>query len=290
MSSSQASSEFIKDVGTKTFTQEVLERSATVPVVVDFWAPWCGPCRVLGPILEAEIAALGGRVLLAKVNTDESPELAQQFGIQGIPAVKAFRGGKVVSEFVGAVPKPQIQKFLKALAPPASASALVDAEAASRAGNHADAEALLRPLLDDPEVADRARLALVRALVNAGKGAEARLEMAKIDPRSPEAEALPLLERRLAFSDDAREYGGEEKARAALQANPKDVPARYALASALAARGQLREALESFLEVVGRDRRWKDDGARLAMLALFDQLGSEHELTQDFRRQLQIVL
>jgi putative thioredoxin len=290
MSSSGNSSEFIKDVDTKTFAVEVIERSATVPVVVDFWAPWCGPCRVLGPILEAEIAALGGRVLLAKLNTDESPELAQQFGIQGIPAVKAFRGGKVVSEFVGAVPKPQIQKFLKALAPPPSASALEEAETASRAGAHAEAEAKLRPLLDDPEMADRARLALVRVLVGAGKAAEAREQMAKIDSRSPEAEALPPLERRLAFADDAREYGGEDKARAALTANPKDVPARYALASALAARGQLREALEGFLEVVGRDRKWKDDGARLAMLALFDQLGSDHALTQEFRRQLQIVL
>jgi putative thioredoxin len=290
MSTSTSSSEFIKDVDTKTFAQEVIERSATVPVVVDFWAPWCGPCRVLGPILESEIGALGGRVLLAKVNTDESPELAQQFGIQGIPAVKAFRDGKVVSEFVGAVPKPQIQRFLKALAPPASASALDEADSTSRAGNHAEAEAKLRPLLEDPEVADRARLALVRALVGAGKAAEAREEMAKIDSRSPEAEALPPLQRRLAFADDAQEYGGEDKARAALAANPKDVPARYALGSALAARGELREALESFLEVVGRDRKWKDDGARLAMLALFDQLGTDHPLTQDFRRQLQIVL
>ena len=280
----------VQDVGTKDFQTKVLDRSASVPVVVDFWAPWCAPCRMLGPILEAEIAALAGRVVLVKVNTDENPELSQQFGVQGIPAVKGFRDGKVVAEFVGAVPRPQIQKFLKVLAPPQTAAALEAGEAALRAGRADEAEQKLRPLVDDAEVGSRARLALVKALIAARKVSEARAEMARIDERSAEALAIPTLERQLAFEDEATAYGGEEKARAAVDANPKDVEARYALASALAARGQPREALEHFLEVVSRNRKWKDDGARLAMLALFDQLGGEHELTQEFRRRLQIVL
>jgi putative thioredoxin len=279
----------VKDVSSQQFPQAVLERSKTVPVVVDFWAPWCGPCRVLGPLLEREVAALDGRVEMVKVNTDENPELAYQYGIQGIPAVKAFRDGQVVSEFVGAVPAPHVQKFLRQLAPPAAVGALDEALAAARAGQHASAEATLRRLLDDPEVGSKARLALARLLVDAGKAAGARAEMANIDPRSPEALELPTLERRLAFETDAEAYGGEARAREAVNGNAKDLEARYALASALAARGEQREALEQFLEIVSQSRKFKDDAARLAMLAIFDQLGNDHELTQEFRRRLQIV-
>jgi putative thioredoxin len=278
-----------RDVGTKDFSQAVLERSRTVPVVVDFWAPWCGPCRVLGPVLEREVAALGGRVEMVKVNTDENQELAYEYGIQGIPAVKAFKDGKVAAEFVGAVPAAQVQKFLRQLAPPQAVSALDEAVAAARAGRHGAAEAALRRLVDDPEVGNKARLALARVLAQTGKPAEARAELASIDPRSAEALELPMLERRLAFASEAEAYGGEAKARAALAADGKDLEARYALASALAARGELAEALEQLLEIVSRNRKFKDDGARLAMLALFDQLGNDHDLTQDFRRRLQIV-
>ncbi|HEY0712520.1 MAG TPA: tetratricopeptide repeat protein, partial [Polyangia bacterium] len=290
------------DVSTKDFSQAVLERSKTVPVVVDFWAPWCGPCRVLGPILDSEIAALGGRVELAKVNTDESSELAQQFQIQGIPAVKAFRDGKVVSEFVGAQPAANVRRFLQALAPPPGVAALAAAEAALQAATGpegtrpetarvvADAEQTIRGLLDDPGVANRARLLLARLLATAGKADEARATLATIDPRSQEALEAPAIERRLAFATAAYEYGGEDRAQAALAADPRDLEARYALASALAARGAFKEAFEHLLEIAGRNRKFRDDGARLAILALFDQLGHEHELTQEFRRRLQIVL
>jgi putative thioredoxin len=280
----------VKDVGSKDFAREVIERSKTVPVVVDFWAPWCGPCRVLGPIIEKEVAALGGRAELVKVNTDENPELAYEYGIQGIPAVKAFRDGKVVSEFVGAIPAPQIQRFLKQLVPSAGVAALEQAEADARAGRVAEAESALRTLTGDPEVRDRAQLALARLLVDAGRNEDARALMAEIDPRSPEALALAPLERRLAFADDAAAYGGDAKARADLAKDASDLEARYALASALGARGESREALEHFLEIASRNRKFKDDGARLAMLALFDQLGGQHELSQEYRRRLQIVL
>ncbi len=285
-----SASALVKDVGEKDFAAEVIERSKTVPVVVDFWAPWCGPCRVLGPIIEREVEALGGRAILVKVNTDENPELAYQYGIQGIPAVKGFRDGKVAAEFVGAVPAPQIQRFLKQLVPPAGLTALEKAESDARAGRTAEAEAALRGLTGEPEVKERARLALARLLADAGRADEAKTEIAAIDPRSPEALQVPSLERRLAFAADAAAYGGEDKARAALASNDKDLEARYALASALAARGQTREALEHFLEIASRNRKFKDDGARLAMLAIFDQLGGEHDLSQEYRRRLQIVL
>jgi putative thioredoxin len=280
----------VRDVGTKDFATEVLERSRTVPVVVDFWAPWCGPCRVLGPIIEAGVEALAGRAELVKVNTDENPELAYQYGIQGIPAVKAFRDGKVVSEFVGALPAQQVQRFLKQLVPAPGQVALEKAEADAREGRTTEAEAALRGLTSDAEVKDRALLALARLLIDGGRADEARAAMAQIDPRSPQALELPPLERRLQFATDAAAYGGEARARAALEKDAGDLEARYALASALAARGGTQEALDHFLEIAGKNRKFKDDGARLAMLAIFDQLGGQHELTQDYRRRLQIVL
>jgi putative thioredoxin len=237
----------MKDVTGKDFGKEVIERSATVPVVVDFWAPWCGPCRVLGPVLEAAVAALAGRVELVKINTDESPELAQQFQIQGIPAVKAFRDGKVVAEFVGAQPAPQIKKFLEQLAPPPAIAALAAAEAALQAGDAAGAEPQLRGLVQDPQAGNRARLLLARLLADANRPDEAHAELALIDARSAEALEIPGVERRLALGADAAAYGGEAKARADLAANPKDLEARYALASALGGGGGVRGGVVHFL-------------------------------------------
>jgi putative thioredoxin len=280
----------MKDVGTQDFATEVIERSNQVPVVVDFWAPWCGPCRVLGPVIEKEVAALGGAVELVKVNTDENPELAQQFQIQGIPAVKAFRQGKVVSEFVGAQPAPQVRRFLQQLAPPPGVAALEAAQAAAKAGQTAQAETQARALLEDATVGNKARLLLAGLQADAGRADEARATLTTIDPRSPEALEAPAIERRLALGQAASDYGGEPKAQADLAADPRNLDARYALGSALAARGELRLALEHFLDIAGRDRKFKDDGARLAMLTLFERLGSDHELTQEFRRRLQIVL
>jgi putative thioredoxin len=278
------------DANQSTFARDVLERSAELPVVVDFWAPWCAPCRVLGPILEREVAALGGRVALVKLNIDESPELSTRFGVQSIPAVKAFRDGKIVDEFVGALPAAQVRAWLARLAPSASVHGLASAEELFRAGRPADAAPILRGLLADAEVADRARLALARVLMDLGQPDEVPGLLAAIDPRSEAAEGIATLERRLRFLTDAAAFGGEEAARRALQSDPRSLEAAWALASAEAARGDHRAALEGFLAIVSRNRTFKDDGARLAMLALFDHLGAEHELTQELRRRLQIVL
>jgi putative thioredoxin len=279
-----------QDVSERDFAEVVLAGSAERPVVVDFWAPWCGPCRVLGPVLEAEVSALDGRVTMVKVNTDENPNLAAQYNIQGIPAVKAFRDGKVAAEFVGARTAAFVRGWLAPLAPSGAVQALATATRAIQEGRQDEAEAALRPLVEDPEVRDQARLLLARLLVGAGRSEEARPLVAGIDPRSAAADAVPGLERLITLADEARAAGGEPAARAALEQDPRNLEARYALASALAARGDAAGALEHFLEVVSRNRKLKDDGARLAMLALFDQLGNEHPLTQDYRRRLQIVL
>jgi putative thioredoxin len=279
----------VTDVTEANFAVAVLARSAERPVVVDFWAPWCGPCRVLGPILEKEIAALGGRVEMVKVNTDENPNLASRFNIQGIPAVKAFRDGQVVAEFVGAQPLPMVRGWLAKLAPAPSAEAIERAAAALKAGQHAEAEAALRKLLEGSEEVDRAALLLARLLLETGRPDQVRELLGRIDPRSPSADAVPALERMLAFAEDAASYGGEEAARAAADKDPKDLEARYALGSALAARRDFAGALDQFLEIVSRSRKFKEDAARLAMLAIFDHIGNDHDLTQDYRRRLQIV-
>jgi putative thioredoxin len=279
------------DVGEANFAEVVVARSHERPVVVDFWAPWCGPCRVLGPILEKEIAALDGRVEMVKLNTDENPSLAADFNIQGIPAVKAFRDGRVVAEFVGAQPLNVVRSWLARLVPSPTETALAGAKAAIAAGRTAEAEAALRPLLaDGGEGRERAALLLARLLLDADRPDEVRPVLTHIDRHGPSADAAAAIERLLSFAEEAKRYGGEEAARAALDKQPKDLEARYALASALAARHEFSAALDNFLELVSRNRKFKDDAARLAMLAIFSHLGNDHDLTQDYRRRLQIVL
>jgi putative thioredoxin len=276
----------VKDVSEADFEQEVVARSLEVPVVVDFWASWCAPCRMLGPIIEREVAALGGRVQLVKVDTDANPGLAQRFEIQGIPAVKAFVGGKVESEFVGAQPAAVIKSWLAALVPSQGKRALA---AAQEQGDHSAAEASLRALLDDQEVGEQAALALANLLLDAGRSAEVAPVLGRIDERSPLSDQVDLARRRLGFVEDAAAFGGREAAVAALAANPDDHAARYALASAHAASGEWEQALAELLEIVKRSRKFRDDGARKAMLAIFEHLGPEHAAVSTARRQLQIV-
>lgn len=269
---------WVKDVSEAEFETAVLRRSREVPVVVDFWAGWCAPCRMLGPTLEREVNALGGRVELAKVDVDRAQALSQRFGVQGIPAVMAFRDGEVVADFTGARDAGFVRQWLAKLAPSESSQALA----------RADDEASLRALLADPEVSSKAALKLAQLLLQAGRTRDALevLSQAKgLDPEVAES-----LRRRAAFALDAGQYGGEDKARAALAARPDDLDAKWALASAQAAKGQLADALASFLSLVGTSRKYRDDGARKAMVTLFEALGPQHELTREFRRRLQTLL
>ena len=257
--------------------------------MVDFWAAWCAPCRTLGPILEREVAALGGRVELVKVDTDANPKLAARYEIRGIPAVKAFTMGEVAREFVGVQSADFLRRWLAELAPSPGAAGARGRGGARGEGRSRGRRGALRPLLGDPEVGNAAAVALAEVLLDDGRADDAEAALASVDPRSPQADAADAARRRITFARDAAAFGGRDAATAALARDPNDLEARFALASAHAAALAWEPALAELLELVRRNRKFRDDGARLAMLAIFDHLGPQHPLVSDYRRQLQIV-
>ena len=279
----------VKDVNESIFDAAVLARSRDVPVIVDFWASWCGPCRVLGPILEREVAVLGGRVELVKVDTDANPALAARYDIRGIPAVKAFVNGEIAREFVGVQSAEFLRRWLSELAPSPARQSLAAAIALAQKGDRAGAESALRALTGDPDVGDSASLALAELLLDDGRADDAEAALASVDPRSAEADAADAARRRVTFARDAAAFGGRAAAEAALVRDPNDLEARFALASAHAAAREWEAALAELLELVKRSRKFRDDGARRAMLAIFAHLGPQQPLVSEYRRQLQIV-
>lgn len=283
---------FVFDVTDREFETKVVARSHEVPVVVDLWAPWCGPCKMLGPVLQAEVTARGGSVELASLNVDDNPLVAAQLGAQSIPLVVAFVNGKRAAQFVGARDARFIKQWLDALVPSRAAAALAAAEKALAEGKADIAIATFRQLLADAavetEVAARAALLLAGALLERGETDELGPLLDRAERSDPSK--VESLRRRVQLLADANAYGGEAKARAALAVSEADLEARWALGCALASRGDHAGALEQFLEIVTRSRKFKADAARLAMLALFDGLGPDSDLTRDYRRKLQIVL
>jgi len=271
------------EVDERDFQAQVLERSRTTPVVVDFWAPWCGPCRVLGPMLERLAADAKGAFVLAKVNVDNNQRLAQMFRVQGIPAVKAFRDGRVVDEFTGAIPESQVRAWLKKLAP-ASANNALEAAIALEERDPAEAAARYRLALgDDPDNID-ALVGLGRLLVLQGdrEGVEALRQVPSGTPQYAQAQAwLPLAD----FFGQANGHAPETLSNQ-ITANPNDLEARYQLAARLASQRQYGEAIAQLLAIVERNRGFRDDGARKMLLALFAALGDQNPLVIDGRRKL----
>lgn len=268
--------EHVIDATSQTFEADVIERSRTVPVVVDFWAAWCQPCLVLGPVLEQAVAARAGQVVLAKVDIDRSPELAEAFRVQSIPAVKAFRDGRIVSEFSGAQPAQVVTSWIDSLLPTAGEQALEAARRALQAGRDADAEGLLRAHLDGAPGDAAALLELARLVARQGRREEALALLDRIPEAAPEAEEARRERQLLDLLAAGRGARNLEAARALAGAQPDDLEARFALAGAAWLAGQPEQALDELLEIVRRDRSFRDDGARRALLALFERLGHDH--------------
>ncbi len=286
-----AKSPWIIDVDVRNFAAEVVERSRTVPVVVDFWATWCGPCKALGPVLERFANEGKGSFVLAKVDTDANPELAQAFQIQGIPTVVAIVGGRPVDGFSGNLPAAEVKAFLERIAPgaatPPEPPALSEAKALAAEGRVGDAIELLRGFLrTEPDHAD-ARTELARMLVDAGRAPEARKVFDKLSEQARATDAARAVEAALAMAEQA---GDVAELEAAVSANQDDHGARIGLGRSLIASGRREEGLEHLLEVVKRDRGFEDDAARKAMIEVFEMLGDEDPLTLEFRQRLQMLL
>lgn len=269
----------IIEVSEATFDRDVLEQSKERPVVVDFWAPWCGPCRVLGPLLERLASEPGSDFVLAKLNVDDNPSLATYYGVQGIPAVKAFRDGRVVDEFVGAQPEAQVRAFLRRIAPSERYALLEEAAALLKIRAWAKAETIYRGLLEAAP-ADAARVGLAQALLGQGEGCEAEQLLHEVE----EASVLATTEQLLPLAAYLCRIGEE------AQGEGQPVAVEYRQAGDRLKSGELEEALQLLLKVLQQDKDYREGEARKAMLGLFALLGDEDPLTQQYRPQLAMIL
>lgn len=280
---------YIIDVTLATFDTEVIARSHATPVLVDFWAAWCGPCQVLMPLLSKIAREYAGKFVLAKVNTDEEQKLAGAHGIRGLPTVKLFRNGKAVGEFSGAQPEKTIRALLDAHIPRESDVRAEAALAEYRAGRIEAGLTQLRAALAGDAKNDRVRLRLAQALIEQGHEGEAEEVLRGLSiagAAQPEAAAVMA---RLEF---ARIAGKEDVAalRARHAQAPDDLAVRYRLGAALVLQGEHEAGLEQFLEILRRDRRFQDGAAHKAVLAAFNLLGNQGDLVKRYRVQLSLAL
>lgn len=275
----------VHDASEATFEREAIERSKSVPVVVDFWAPGCGPCRSLGPLLERLAAEHAGAFELVKVNVDENPALANAFGVRSIPTVVALRGGSAVSQFEGALPETSLRRFLETLLPTRADLLAAEGNRLAQAGHHNAAEDRFHEALALDARHAGALLGLASVLAERNETAPALELLDRIGPGLPESEAAERLSATLRTRSAAAHFD-EAELRARLAASEGDLDARIDLGAGLAAAGRHEEALEMFLDAVRRDPKHRDEAARRAMLDLFALLGAEHQLTQRYRGSL----
>ncbi|MEE7477182.1 thioredoxin [Methylobacterium hispanicum] len=269
--------DLIKDTTTATFRQDVIAESMNRPVLVDFWAPWCGPCKQLTPVLEKAVTAAGGAVVLVKMNIDEHPSIAGQLGIQSIPAVIAFQRGQPVDGFMGAVPESQVKEFIARLAGPAGPSpieaALEEATRLIAEGDLAGASEIYAAILEQEPDNVAALAGLAKIQLDAGELENARQVLAMVPEAKAADPALAGIRAALELAEQAASLGDLAGLQARVEANPDDHQARFDLALGLAARGDRTAAVDHLIEIRRRDRDWNEDGARKQLLQFFEAWG-----------------
>jgi putative thioredoxin len=284
-------SAFDKDVGLADFQQEVIEASFKQPVVVDFWAPWCGPCKSLKPILEKLAGEYGGKFVLAKVNADENQELSAQFGVRGIPAVKAVVNGKIVDEFSGALPENAVREWIDRIVPSPAEELRQQAQKLRGAGDDAGALKLLAEAsqLDPSNEWVRVDAAEVMFVKNELEEARRLLSSIRNEDVSRDARTMQLLAQIKLAEMNA---GGESEGTlvAAIEADANNLDARLKLSNLMIASGRYEEGMDELLEIVQRDRGFQDDIGRKTLLDVFNLLGGQGELVSRYRRLLASAL
>ena len=285
--------DLIKNTTTKDFLRDVIEASREVPVLVDFWAPWCGPCRQLTPILEKAVRAAKGAVRLVKLNIDEQPQIPGQMGVQSIPAVFAFQDGRPVDGFMGALPESRVNDFIARLIGDSAGDTAADleaAEAALSAGDVNSAAQLFGEVMQKDRENAQALAGLSKCYIKTGDLVRAEQTLALVPPAKADSSPVASARAALELARKTPAAGDIETLRAKLAADPKDPQARFDLALALSAKGDRSGALDELLAVVAKNRGWNDDAARKQLLQLFDAWGPADPSTIAGRQRLSSLL
>ena len=289
--------DLIKDVSEATFMADVVDQSMSVPVIVDFWAPWCGPCKQLGPVLEAAVQAAGGRVKLAKVDVDQNQMIAQQMRVQSIPAVFAFVGGQPVDGFMGNKTPAEIQEFVAKVAEQGGATegngldeALAAADEMLETGAAADAAQTYAAILGEEPDNMAALAGMAKAYMALGQHDQATQILGTVPPEKADDPAVAAVRAQLELAEAAQNAGETGELEAALEKNPDDHQARMDLAMALAANNQTEAAIDHLLELFRRDREWGEEAAKTQLLKILDMLGPKDPLALKSRRRLSSMI
>ncbi|MEX0954722.1 MAG: thioredoxin [Rhizobiaceae bacterium] len=285
---------FIKETTTAGFPVDVIQESRNQPVLIDFWAPWCGPCKQLTPVLEKVVNEAGGRVKLVKMNIDDHPSIPGQLGIQSIPAVIAFKDGQPVDGFMGAVPESQVREFIDKLGgdqqAPKIEEALKAAVDARAAGDHETAGRIYAMVLEAVPDNTDAIGGMAEMLVEAGDMETAKSVLDKAPPEKADVPAIAGVRARIALAEQAASLGDPAELERRLAENPKDHQARFDLAMIQNVLGDRQAAADNLLTIVNTDRGWNDDAARTQLLTFFEAWGPGDEATMQARRKLSSLL
>ncbi|MGX9391003.1 thioredoxin [Nitrobacteraceae bacterium UC4446_H13] len=291
-----ASADLIKETTTQTFMKDVIEESKRQPVLIDFWAPWCGPCKQLTPIIEKAVRAAKGKVKLVKMNIDEHPAIPGQMGIQSIPAVIAFVNGQPADGFMGALPESQVTAFIDKLTAgiPDAAGDLADmvaeAEAAQAAGDLSTAAAIYSEILAADAANIPALTGLARCYTESGAIEQAKQTLALVPEAKRNEAAVSAVQAMIDLAEQATSLGPVAELEQKVAADPLDHQARFDLATALNAAGKRVEATQHLLEIIKRDRKWNDDGARKQLVQFFEAWGGADDATVEGRKRLSTIL